>query len=100
MEYIPHPISTESIRLNDEIEKLVELLARNAHDRWALQRFKDGWSHGDTRDDTGKTHPCLIPYEELPEIEKEYDRIMARETLKAICALGFIILPPKEDDAL
>lgn len=99
MKYTPHPISTVSIRLNDEIEKLVGLLARNAHDRWAQQRFKDGWGYGDTRDDVKKTHPCLIPYEELPESEKEYDRIMARETLKAICALGFRILPPiKESD--
>ena len=38
-----------------------------------------------------KTHPCLVPYEELPECEKEYDRNTSIETLKLIMKLGFKI---------
>ncbi|MBR5780829.1 MAG: Ryanodine receptor Ryr, partial [Bacteroidales bacterium] len=41
--------------------------------------------------DTLKTHPCLIPYEELPEVEKAYDRDTALGTLKLIKKLGFKI---------
>ena len=44
------------------------------------------------RDDEKKTHPCLVPYEELPEIEKDYDRNTAIGTLKLIQALGFDIV--------
>ncbi len=48
----------------------------------------------DLRSATGrkKTHPCLVPYEELPEIEKDYDRNTAIGTLKLIQALGFDIV--------
>ena len=46
---------------------------------------------GPTRDDSHKKHPCLIPYADLPESEKEYDRKMAAETLKAIVLLGYRI---------
>lgn len=89
MGYIPKPIDTSGIALTDDIVELTELLAKNSHDTWALQRLKDGWRYGPKRDDTKKEHPCLIPYEELPESEKEYDRKSAMETLKAIVALGY-----------
>jgi RyR domain len=91
MKYQPHPINTSGVTVNDEIEKLTELLAENAHDLWALQRFADGWTYGPRRDDTAKQHPCLVPYGELPEQEKEYDRQAAVGTLKAILALGYQI---------
>ncbi len=48
------------------------------------------------RNDEAKKHPCLVPYAELPESEKEYDRRMAEETIKAIVTLGYRILPPSE----
>ncbi|MFX4263624.1 RyR domain-containing protein [Pelotomaculum propionicicum] len=91
MKYKPEPIDTEKISLNQEILKLTELLARNAHDIWAQQRLADGWRFGVSRDDSKKEHPCLVPYEQLPESEKEYDRNAAMQTLKAIVALGYRI---------
>jgi hypothetical protein len=69
----------------------MELLARNAHENWAKQRVSEGWKYGTKRDDARKEHPCLVPYEELPESEKEYDRKMAGETLKVISGLGYKI---------
>lgn len=50
-----------------------------------------GWTYGVKRSDALKQHPCLIPYEELPEVEKAYDRDTAFGTLKLICKLGFKI---------
>ena len=91
MSYEPKPIDTSSVSLTPEILELRELLAENAHDHWALQRMADGWTYGPQRDDDQKRHPCLVPYEELPESEKEYDRNAAIETLKAIRALGYRI---------
>jgi ryanodine receptor 2 len=91
MAYQPKPIDTEHVALTEEIREITERLAENAHDRWAQQRLKDGWTYGPQRDDARKTHPGLVPYDQLPEAEKEYDRIVALQTLKAILALGYRI---------
>ena len=91
MSYTPRPIPTEDVRLPIELVQLTEKLAENAHDHWALQRLGDGWTFGPERNDAQKKHPCLIPYEQLPDSEKEYDRKAAMETLKAIIALGYRI---------
>ncbi|MBR0309673.1 MAG: Ryanodine receptor Ryr [Paludibacteraceae bacterium] len=89
--YIPQPIDTTAIKLPTELEPLVEQMANNVHEVWAAGRIADGWTYGEKRDDTQKTHPCLVPYEELPESEKEYDRQTAIGTLKFILAQGFTI---------
>jgi hypothetical protein len=89
--YQPTPLDTSKVTLCPEIEALTEQLAENIHDRWAMQRFADGWSYGLTRNDEQKHHPCLIPYADLPETEKIYDRQTAMETLKAIITLGYVI---------
>jgi len=91
MTYIPTPLNTDNITLSDEIMSLVEKLAKNTHDMWALQRINDGWTYGKNRNDELKRHPCLVPYEELPESEKRYDRNTAVETLKMIVSLGYTI---------
>lgn len=89
--YTPTPIDTSSVQLSPEMHDLVERLARNVHDTWALGRIKEGWTYGPERNDNLKTHPCLIDYDELPESEKEYDRNTAIETLKLILKLGWRI---------
>ena len=89
--YVPKPIETSAVDLSN-LQPLVEKLVRNAHEIWAQQRMKDGWIWGPHRDDARKTHPCLVPYEELPESEKLYDRAVVTETLKAALALGFRIV--------
>ena len=91
MSYKPEPIDTTGVKLSDDIVELTELLAKNAHDIWAQQRMAEGWRYGPERSDARKENPSLLPYEELPESEKEYDRKAAIETLKAIIALGYRI---------
>lgn len=94
MSYQPAPIDTAAVSLSPELHALTERLAENAHDLWAAQRFAQGWSLGPQRDDAKKLHPCLIPYADLPESEKEFDRRTALGTLKAVLALGYTIVPP------
>lgn len=89
--YIPQPVYTGDIKLGKELEVLVEAMAKNVHEVWAATRIEQGWSYGSERNDEKKLHPCLIPYEDLPESEKEYDRSTAVETLKLIQKLGFEI---------
>lgn len=91
MSYQPKPIDTSQIKLMEEILRLTELLAKNSHDIWAKRRIAEGWIFGPKRDDANKEHPDLVPYEELQESEKEYDRQTALQTLKAIIALGYRI---------
>jgi ryanodine receptor 2 len=94
MSYHPSPIDTSAVSLPPELAELTERLAANSHDLWAAQRLAEGWSYGPYRDDKNKQHPCLVPYDRLPEEEKEYDRITALGTLKAILSLGYRIAPP------
>jgi hypothetical protein len=91
VDYHPEPISTADVRLSSEIQQLTELLAKNTHDVWARQRFAEGWRFGPRRDDQAKQHPGLVPYEQLSESEKEYDRGTALATLKAVLSLGYRI---------
>ncbi len=95
MTYIPKPLDTSAIVLPDDLLALTEYLAENTHDIWAAQRIADGWSYGPQRNDTLKQNPCLLPYSELPESEKEYDRNTAMETLKAILILKYEIKKPE-----
>lgn len=91
MNYKPSPIETSGVSLSKDLLDLTEILAENAHDLWAAQRISEGWRYGAERDDKKKEHPDLVPYAELPGSEKEYDRIAAMETLRAIIALKFRI---------
>lgn len=89
--YVPQPMDTTAVQLPKELDELVEQMSKNVHEVWAHSRMSQGWTYGEQRNDTLKTHPCLIPYEDLPEVEKAYDRDTALGTLKLIVALGFKI---------
>lgn len=87
--YIPNPLDTSGVELSEELLMLTERMAKNIHEVWAKSRMDQGWTYGPARDDARKKHPCLIPYEELPEEEKDYDRNTALETLKYVVGEGF-----------
>lgn len=89
--YIPHPIDTTDVQLSDDVMDLCEQMAKNTHEVWSAGRINQGWSYGECRDDAKKQHPCLIPYEQLSEDEKDFDRNTALETLKLIVKLGYKI---------
>ena len=84
-------MDTSDVQLPEELSELIELMSKNVHEVWAKNRLDQGWVYGENRSDALKHHPCLIPYEELPEVEKDYDRDTALGTLKLIMKLGFKI---------
>ena len=89
--YVPQPMDTSDVQLPEELNDLIEQMSKNVHEVWAKNRMDQGWTYGPERSDILKQHPCLIPYEDLPEIEKAYDRDTALGTLKLISNLGFEI---------
>lgn len=89
--YTPAPLDIRDVVLPEALDELVEQMARNVHEVWSQGRISQGWRYGARRDDSLKTHPCLVPYEELPETEREYDRQTVVQTLKLILKLGFAI---------
>lgn len=91
MDYVPMPENVDEVELPKGLDVLVEQIAKNVHDTWAKARIEQGWTYGEQRDDVMKTHPCLVPYEELSETEKEYDRNTSISTLKLIMKFGFKI---------
>jgi hypothetical protein len=91
MTYAPKPIDTRHIKLTAEQQQLIENLALNVHDVWGQKRLEDGWVYGPNRDDGKKMHPGLVPYAELSEGEKDYDRVMVEQVVRAAIALGYRI---------
>lgn len=89
--YVPHPADTSTVKLDQDLLDLTEVIAENVHEVWSASRIKEGWTYGEQKDSVKKTTPCLVPYDELPEIEKQYDRDTAFETIKLIIKLGYKI---------
>ena len=89
--YQPHPVDVSDVRLGEDLTGLSEFLAENVHEVWSAQRIAEGWRYGEKRDDEARVHPCLLPYSELDEKEKEYDRLTALNTLRLVVKLGFRI---------
>ncbi|MBQ9850166.1 MAG: Ryanodine receptor Ryr [Clostridia bacterium] len=89
--YIPSPVDTSDVVLDESLLALTETIAENCHDLWAVGRIKEGWTYGEVKDSEKKITPCLVAYDELPEEEKEYDRVTTMETLKLIVKLGYKI---------
>lgn len=90
--YSPQPINLDDVVLKDDITELREAIAENAHEIWAYNRMCEGWSYGPKRDDKLMQTPDMVPYTELPDQEKNYDRNMAMQTIKLVYKLGYDIV--------
>ncbi len=96
-QYIPSPLDTSKIKLSEDILQLTDFYAENAHEVWAEEKMAQGWTHGPKLDEEKKEHPMLVPFKELPENEKRYDRNVAQENIKAILSTGYRIERPTDD---
>ena len=96
--YVPRPVDLDAVVLPASLTALTEIIARNTHEVWSRKRFSEGWTYGEKRDDAARHHPNLIPYEQLTEEDKDYDRATAMNAIKLIVALGYSIVPPDPTD--
>lgn len=45
------------------------------HENWMKEKLSQGWVYGDVKDVEKKTHPCLVPFDQLPEFQQKKDRL-------------------------
>ena len=92
----PAPLNIERLVLP---ERLIEQVARDVHDQWALERQRQGWRRGEHRDDDKKEHPGIAPYDSLTDDEKEVDRVTVRTVISSLLAQGATItIDDRKDD--
>ena len=96
--YTPRPIDLSDVELTEDLNELREAIAENAHEIWAENRQAEGWTYGPQRDDQLKQTPDMVPYSQLPEGEKEYDREMAMKTIKLLKKLGYDLIKREETE--
>ena len=96
--YNPRPIDLSDVELTEDLNELREAIAENAHDVWAVERQAQGWTYGEQRDDNKKETPCMVPYSQLPDSEKTFDRDMAMNTLKMVKKLGYDLVKREDTD--
>ena len=72
----------------------VESMAEMEHGRWNVERLRDGWRRGTPRDDLRKIHDCIVPWSELPEAIKHYDRDAVRPSPAILATAGLEVSRP------
>ena len=87
--YKPHPVNLEDIHLDNDIMQLQDVFAENIHEVWAKERKEEGWVYGPVVDAQEKTDPNLLPFDLLPQQEKEHCRILVLESIKLLEKLGW-----------
>jgi RyR domain len=84
------PAGAPGIRV-DPADPRVELLAKREHERWLGRKRRTGWRYGDPRDDAGRLHPSIRPWEELPDDERDKDRMLVRQMPEIVAAAGMTL---------
>ncbi|XP_075894426.1 ryanodine receptor 2 [Nelusetta ayraudi] len=87
----PQPVDTASVTVPERLEFVVNKYAEHTHEKWSLEKFSNGWVHGEQLCENTKVHPLLKPYRALAEKEKEALRYSIKETIKSMLAFGWTI---------
>ncbi|XP_076818158.1 ryanodine receptor 2-like isoform X3 [Clavelina lepadiformis] len=96
--YKPSPLDLSHLKLTQQMEDLVERLADNAHNVWARERVKQGWTYGVNLDVGKKRNPRLVPFSLLDDLAKQSNRNSIRELVRTLIGHGYMVEPP--DDRL
>ncbi|XP_042244104.1 ryanodine receptor 3-like isoform X8 [Thunnus thynnus] len=97
--YKPTPLDLSDIKLTPSQELLVDKLAENAHNVWAKDRIKQGWTYGIQQDLKSKRNPRLVPYALLDERTKKSNRDSLREAIRTLIGYGYNIEPSDQEGA-
>uniref|UniRef100_A0A8C4H2A4 Ryanodine receptor 3 n=1 Tax=Dicentrarchus labrax TaxID=13489 RepID=A0A8C4H2A4_DICLA len=97
--YKPAPLDLSDVKLTAGQEVLVDKLAENAHNVWAKDRIKQGWTYGIQQDLKSRRNPRLVPYALLDERTKKSNRDSLREAIRTMVGYGYNIDPPDQEAA-
>uniref|UniRef100_A0A8C3F1K5 Ryanodine receptor 3 n=1 Tax=Corvus moneduloides TaxID=1196302 RepID=A0A8C3F1K5_CORMO len=97
--YKPAPLDLSEVKLLPSQEFLVDKLAENAHNVWAKDRIKQGWTYGIQQDLKNKRNPRLVPYALLDERTKKSNRDSLREAIRTFAGYGYSIEPSDQEIA-
>ncbi|TNM94653.1 hypothetical protein fugu_017412 [Takifugu bimaculatus] len=97
--YKPAPLDLSDVKLTAGQEVLVDKLAENAHNVWAKDRIKQGWTYGIQQDVKSRRNPRLVPYALLDERTKKSNRDSLREAIRTLVGYGYDIDPPDQEGA-
>ncbi|XP_068183975.1 ryanodine receptor 2 isoform X2 [Antennarius striatus] len=95
----PQPVDTSNVSVPERLELIVNKYAEHTHEKWSLEKFANGWVHGEQLCENTKVHPLLKPYRALAEKEKEAYRWAIKETIKSMLAFGWTVERTKEREA-
>uniref|UniRef100_A0A8K9V340 Ryanodine receptor 3 n=1 Tax=Oncorhynchus mykiss TaxID=8022 RepID=A0A8K9V340_ONCMY len=95
--YKPTPLDLSEEKLTAGHEVLVDKLAENAHNVWAKDRIKQGWTYGIQQDVKSRRNPRLVPYALLDERTKKSNRDSLREAIRTLVGYGYNIDPPDQE---
>lgn len=87
------PTTHPNVRIpfsKQEVERMAEL----EHGRWNVERVRDGWRQGNLRDNAKKIHDCIVPWNNLPEDIKHYDRAAVRQFPTILAKAGLEVSRP------
>jgi hypothetical protein len=77
--------------------EILERLAEAAHQVYCEGKKRDGWKLGPEKNEKKKTHPWLIPYEQLPESAKNANRVTVKLIPKKLAAAGYVMVPARSN---
>lgn len=77
-------------------EELGYELAKQKHNDWLKERIDSGWTYGIKNDKKNKTHPLLLPWEQLPDKFKKPDMETPQKIVDFLNSQGYSIIPKDE----
>ncbi|XP_066527985.1 ryanodine receptor 2 [Hoplias malabaricus] len=98
-QFCPQPLDTSNVTVPESLDYVVNKYAQHTHERWSLEKFANGWVHGEQMCESSKVHPLLKPYRALSERDKESYRSAIKETVKIMLLLGWHIERTKDGEA-
>ncbi|KAK1794494.1 hypothetical protein P4O66_011363, partial [Electrophorus voltai] len=97
--YKPSPMDLSHIKLASTQEAMVDKLAENAHNVWARDRIRQGWTYGIQQDVKNKRNPRLVPYALLDDRTKKSNKDSLREAVRTLLGYGYNLEAPDQDHA-
>jgi len=76
---------------------LLDLLARLEHDRWSREKIDAGWRYAPRREPQDRIHECLIPWDEMPDDLRQYDRQYVQNLPELLFKTGYAITSVYKD---